>query len=93
MAKISSIAGHRTAVARRDRKLRRAEMVKNAKSIGSREDVAGYVIIGIGKTGEAYAAWDTARAIPLWSLAGFVHGVMTAEVMSYHDGDDFEGEA
>lgn len=94
MGKVANLSVHRNTAKRRARKTMRSEMLASAKAISERADVAGYVIVGICKGGNACAAWDTGQAIPLWSLPGFVHSVMLTEAQNYtsHGDDDFSPE-
>lgn len=88
-----SLTAHRNTKARRQRKQLRTEMVKAVKNMASRHPIVGYVLIGFDRNANAYAAWDTGKAIPLWAMPGYVEKVMDAEAHSHcargYD-DDFE---
>lgn len=93
-SKVVQLSVHKNTKARRERRELRADMVRAASAMGSLENLAGYVLIGIGRNGAAYAAWDTGRAIPVWSVPSLVAEAIRTDINDYmaeHEGkDDFD---
>lgn len=89
---IVSLTAHRNTRERRRRRDLRKEMIAAARQMSDAPDIKGYVLVGIGANGAAYCLWDTGQAIPLWSLPGFVHEVVSVEARGFDLPDDFDPE-
>lgn len=67
MRKKVDLTVHRNTVERRAAKRVRDDMVRSAKTIGSK-DIVAYAIVGIDAQGSLHSLWDTGACIPMWAF-------------------------
>lgn len=79
MAKTRNLSIHRNTIERRHRKQMQAEMVRASKAIGD-GDVIAYATVAIMSDGNARASWDSGAAVPLWSFADVIAGVLRQDI-------------
>lgn len=84
MKKPVSLTVHKSHLERQERRAIRKKMTIAAKTMGA-EDLVAYVICGIDRHGEAFAAWDTGRITPLWAFPSMVGKILESDCATIRD--------
>lgn len=85
-----SLAVHKNRVEKQKRRERVRDMVSGAKKMAQDNDLTAYAIVGITKTGDALACWDTGGSIPMWALPGAVYRVLDMDIAASDAVEDFK---
>ena len=81
---------HKNRVEKQKRRERVKDMVSGAKKMAQDNDLTAYAIVGITKTGDAMAYWDTGGSIPMWALPGAVYRVLDHDIAASEAAEDFK---
>ena len=81
---------HRSNIEKRERRAVRDDMRKQVERMTAQGNIAGYAIITFDTEGNAAAAFDTGKLMPLWAFPGACEYVLKSEVM--HVEEDFRAK-
>jgi hypothetical protein len=79
---------HKSNLEKRERRTVKREAVGSLNALLAGKEIVAYAIVVFDKSGNAWAAFDTGRIMPLWAFPGACEYVLKSEVERVDE--DFE---